>query len=145
MAIRNGDLSAGSPVTLVLPIAPATIVQANVAAVAQNQPCPISQNVDTTVSNYNLDVKGSVPKQAPFIVMLGTPVVTVNANNVAQADLDQNGHSETFRACSADNGIHLTVWDGTPLTGKLLWHGFYYEASNPNIGPACTAAEMPAM
>jgi hypothetical protein len=144
-AIHNGNLSVGSPITLVSPITPVAAVQGSVAALSQNQPCPISQNIDTTVSNYSLDVKGAVPKLTPFIVVIGTPVVTINSNNVAQTDLDQNGRSESFRACSADNGIHLTVWDGPPLTGKLLWHALYYEQSNPNIGPACTAAEMPAM
>jgi hypothetical protein len=144
-AIHNGNLSVGSPVTLVSPLPPLMVVQATVGPVSQNQPCPIAQNVDTTVSNYNLDVNGSVPKLTPFIVLVGTPGVTTNSNNVAQTDLDQNGRTQTFRSCSADNGIHLTVWDGPPLTGKLLWHGSYYESTSPNVGPTCTAAEMPAM
>jgi hypothetical protein len=144
MAIQNGNLSNGSPVTLIFPMQPVSFVQASVAGVSQNQPCPISQNVDTTMSNYNIDLKGSIPKLTPFIVVLGTPVVTLNSNNVAQTDLDQNGRTESFRACSADNSVHLTVWDGAPLTGKLLWHGLYYETGSPNVGPTCTGAEMPA-
>lgn len=142
-AIHNGDLTSGTALTLVFPIAPVTAVQGAVSNVSK-QPCPISQNVDTTVSNYDLDVKSSIPNLTPFIVVLGTPGVTTNANNMAQADLNQNGQTQTFRACSSDDGIHLTVWNGAPLQGKLLWHAFYYESSNPNIGPACTPAEVPA-
>jgi hypothetical protein len=142
-AIHNGDLTTGTAVTLVFPLAPVTIVQGTVSNVSK-EPCPISQNVDTTVSNYSLDIKSPIPNLTPFIVVLGTPAVTVNANNVAQGDLNQNGQTQTFRACSADNGIHLTVWSGAPLQGKLLWHGPYYESSNPHIGPSCTPAEVPA-
>jgi hypothetical protein len=143
IAIRNGNLSAGSTVTLISPLAPVTSTQATIAGVAQ-QACPITQNVDTTVSNYDVTPQGPVQKLSPMIAVLGTPVVTVNSNNVAQTDLDQNGQTETFRACSADNGIHLTVWKGAPLQGALLWHGYYYEAGNPGTGPPCTPAEMPA-
>ena len=142
-AIHNGDLTSGTAVTLVFPLAPIRAVQGAVSNLSK-EPCPISQNVDTTVSNYDLDVKASIPNLAPFIVVLGTPAVTTNTNNVAQADLNQNGQTQTFRACSADNGIHLTVWSGAPVQGKLLWHGLYYESSNPNIGPSCAPAEMPA-
>jgi hypothetical protein len=141
--MHNGDLSNGTLVTLVSPIAPPTFTQATVAGVTQ-EACPITQNVDTTVSNYNVTPRGPVQKLVPMIAIVGTSVVTINQNNIAQADLDQNGQTESFRACSADNGIHLTVWRGAPLQGTLLWHGFYYEANNPGIGPACTPAEMPA-
>lgn len=143
MAIQNGNLSTGSVITLISPMSPPTSMQATVAGVAQ-QACPITQNVDTTMSNYTVNPQGTVQKLTPMIAVLGTPAVTVNGNNTAQADLDQTGQNETFRACSADNGIHLTVWRGAPLTGTLLWHGYYYEASNPGVGPTCTPAEMPA-
>ena len=143
IAIRNGNLSTGTTVTMVSSIAPVTFTQATIDGVAQ-QPCPVTQNVDTTVSNYNVTPQGPLQKLSPMIVVLGTPVVTINSNNVAQADLDQNSQTETFRACSADTGIHLTVWRGAPLQGTLLWHGFYYEANNAGIGPACTPAETPA-
>lgn len=143
IAIQNGNLATGSMITLISPMSPATFTQATVSGVAQ-QACPVTQNVDTTVSNYNVTPQGSVQKLTPMIAILGNAPVTLNTNNVAQADLDQNGQSETFRACSADNGIHLTVWRGAPLQGTLLWHGYYYEAGNPGVGPPCTPAEMPA-
>ncbi len=143
IAIQNGNLTNGSVVTLISPVLPVTFTQATVTNVSQD-PCPIAQNVDTTVSNYNVTPQNPVPKLSPMIAVVGTPVVIVNTNNIAQADLDQNGHPEMFRACSADNGVHLTVWSGTPLQSTLLWHGYYYESGNPAIGPPCTPQEMPA-
>ncbi|HZS52825.1 MAG TPA: hypothetical protein VFA65_00370 [Bryobacteraceae bacterium] len=142
IAIRNGNLAAGTVITLVSPIAPVISTQATIAGISQ-EACPITQNVDTTMSNYNVTAQNPVQKLTPMIAVVGTPTFTVN-NNVGQADLDQNGRAESFRACSADNGVHLTVWKGAPLQGTLLWHGYYYEAANPAIGPSCTPAEMPA-
>lgn len=143
IAIQNGNLANGSVITLISPIVPVTFTQATVSSVSQDA-CPITQNVDTTVSNYNVTTQNPVPKLTPMIAVVGTPAVSVNTNNIAQADLDQNGHSEMFRACSADNGVHLTAWSGTPLETTMLWHGYYYESGNPGIGPPCVPQEMPA-
>ena len=143
MAIHNGNLTNGAVVTLVSPVAPVTYTPATISGTAQ-QPCPITQNVDTTISNYNLNVQGPIQKLTPMIVVLGTPAITINSSNIAQADLDQNGKTESFRACSADNGIHVSVWSGAPLQGTILWQAFYYESGNPGVGPACTPAETPA-
>jgi hypothetical protein len=142
VAIRNGNLTTGTVITLISPVAPVSSTQATVSGVSQ-EACPVTQNVDTTVSNYTVTPQSPLQKLTPTIAVLGAPPVSVN-NNVPQADLDQNGQAETFRACSADNGIHLTVWKGAPLQGTLLWHGYYYEAGNPGVGPACTPAEMPS-
>jgi hypothetical protein len=130
-------------VTLISPIVPVTFTAATVSNVSQ-EPCPITRNVDTTVTNYNVTPQDPLPKLTPVIAVIGTPAVTVNTNNSAQADLDQNGHVEMFRACSADDGVHLTMWSGTPLQSTLLWHGYYYESGNPGIGPSCAPLETPA-
>jgi hypothetical protein len=142
IAIQNGNLTAGTVITLISPIAPVSSTQATVSGVSQ-EACPVTQNVDTTVSNYTVTPQTPLQKLTPMIAVLGAPPVNVN-NNVPQADLDQNGQAEAFRACSANNGIHLTVWKGAPLQGTLLWHGYYYEAANPGVGSVCTPAEMPA-
>jgi hypothetical protein len=99
------------------------------------------------VSSYVLHVPegSSLPKMVPLIAVTGTvPNVTI-MNNIVRADIEQDGKLETFRGCSGNDGVHLTVWAGTPLDGTLLWHGYYYEPSNPGIGPVCTPKEMPAV
>jgi hypothetical protein len=130
-------------VTLVSPLPPQTFIQADIAGPSQSA-CPISKDVDPTVSNYDVHLaQGSVPKSTPFIAVLGASApFSMAPNNSVQADLDQNGKIETFRACSSNDGIHLTVWSANPLDGTLLWHGYYYEASNPGLGPSCTAREL---
>lgn len=142
MAIHNANVAPSTPVTLVSPLPPVGFTQAEVAAPSQSA-CPVSKEVDTTVSNYEIHVsQGSVQKLTPLIAVVGPQTTfSMGPNNTVQADLDQNGKIETSRACSGPDGIHLTVWSGNPLTGTLLWHGYYYEPSNPGRGPSCTPKE----
>jgi hypothetical protein len=143
LAIHNANIAPNTPVTLVSPMPAQTFTQAEIAGPSQS-PCPVSKEVDTTVSNYDIHVsQGSVQKLTPLIAVLGASAPFLMApNNNVQADLDQNGKREIFRACSGNDGIHLTVWSGNPLDGTLLWHGYYYEPSNPGLGPSCTPKEM---
>ena len=32
----------------------------------------------------------------------------------------------SFRSCTSMEGMHFTIWRGEPLTGKRLWHDYYY-------------------
>ena len=143
LAIHNGNLAAGTPVTLVSPASPQSSTQAQTGALS-NSPCPISKDVDPTLSSYDLQVTAgaALPKLTPLIGVAGTSApFTTGPNNEIQADLDQNGKFETFRACGTADGAHLTVWQGEPLKGALLWHGFYYEPASPGLLPACTEKE----
>jgi len=57
-------------------------------------------------------------------------------NGVASVDLNGNGQSEYFRACTSNEGVHLTVWSGQPLTSKRQWH-WYIDLSFDTV-PSCT-------
>ena len=143
LAIHNANLAPGTPVMLVNPMLPQTTTAVEIGAPAQAA-CPVTKELDTTVSNYDLRVASgaNLPKFLPLIAVSGsTAGFAPTANNTVQADLDQNGKFETFRACSGTDGVHLTVWSGNPLDGTLLWHGYYYEPGNPGLGPACTGKE----
>lgn len=142
VAIQNGSLASGSPVTLVTPTLPQSFTQGEIGAESKS-PCPISQDVNPAYSSYDVQTTGAaLPKLTPLIAVTGTSGAFSMQNNNAQADLDQNGKTEMFRACSASDGVHLTVWSGTPTTGTVLWHGFYYEpGSSAAVGPPCTTKE----
>lgn len=140
IAIKNANLAVNSPVTLVLPNIPQSFVEAQIGATSDSA-CPITKDVDRNITNYELHLPGgtaALKKLVPMIAVVGpaNPFLLTNTN--VQADLQGDGKHEMFRSCSADDGIHLTMWADTPLSGALLWHGYYYEPSNPGIGPACT-------
>jgi len=142
IAIQNSNLTAGSAVTLVTPTLPQSFTQGEIGAPSK-EPCPILENVNTALSSYDVQASGvSLPKLTPLIAVLGTAAAFSQQTNNVQADLDQNGKTELFRACSANDGVHLTVWSGTPTTGTVIWHGFYYEPnSTAAMGPPCTTKE----
>lgn len=145
VAIHNANVTISGPITLVSPMLPQTFTQADVAALSPT-PCPISKDVDPTVTNYDLHIpQGSpLPKLTPLVAVVGTSgAFSSGPNNTVVADLDANGKTESFRACSAADGMHVTVWSGNPLDGTLLWTGYYYEPGNTGAAPACTPKEMP--
>jgi hypothetical protein len=144
VAIANGNIASGTAVTLVTPMLPQSFSQAEIGAQAQS-PCPVSRELSPALSSYDVDVTGAAPpKLTPLIAVIGTSAPFSMQNNNVVADLDQNGKTESFRACSAADGVHLTVWSGAPTTGAVVWHGFYYEPNNAGLGPPCTPKETAA-
>lgn len=142
VAIHNATLTPDSAITIVMPAIPQSFSQAQITGRSPD-PCPVTKELDTTVSNYEIRMaQGTLPKLIPVIAIVGSPTSFSMDNNMVKAHLEQNGKTEMFRSCSGNDGIHLSVWPGTPLSGAPVWHGFYYEPGNPGIGPACTPAEI---
>jgi len=44
------------------------------------------------------------------------------------------------RSCTSHEGLHLTVWSGTPLESRRLWHEYYYLGYD--VEPSCGEGEM---
>lgn len=141
--IANANLAPDAPITLVIPAAPQSFTQVQIKAPSTSA-CPITKDLNANVSSYELNVPSdaAIPKGVPMFAVVGTSSPFTIQNNNVVADLDQNGQHRTFRECSANDGVYLTVWTGSALASPLLWHGHYYEAGNPALGPACTPGEM---
>ena len=143
MAIQNGNLAPASPLTLVIAKSPQSFVPARIKAIAKDV-CPITKEQDPAFSSYDLSLPNgseSVPKLSPLIAVVGDTTGFVINNINVEADLEGNRHRNQFHACNTPDGIHLTIWSGTPLSSSLLWHGFYYQAENAAPGPSCTPQE----
>jgi hypothetical protein len=127
----------------VVPTAPQTFTQAQIKDPSKNA-CPITQDLNANASSYeiNLPADSNLPKLVPMIAVVGSTSAFTLQNDNVTADLDQNGQHRTFRECSANDGVYLTVWTGAPLASPLLWHGHYYESGNPALGPSCSPREM---
>jgi hypothetical protein len=145
VAIKDGTLQSGSAVTLVLPLSPQRFISAQISSPSSNA-CPITEEVAPDVSNYELSVPPGedLPKLTPLVAVLGAPASTGFAmdNLNVQGDIDRTHNKNTFRACGANDGVHLTVWKGIPITGTLLWTGHYYETGAAGNLPSCTPGEM---
>ena len=146
LAIHNANIASGTPVTLVQPTLPQTFTPAEIGAASETA-CPISKDVDTTVTNYELHVdnKDALQKLVPLIGVVAAPArFHTGTSNDVRSDFDADGKSESFRECSSTDGVHLTVWVGNPLDGTLIWHGFYYQPENTAPAPPCTPREAVA-
>lgn len=145
VAVKDATLQPGSAVTVVVPLSPQTFTDAQVSA-PSSEACPIREEASPGVSSYELSLPSSanVPKLVPLIAVVGASSGSGFAmdNLNVQADLAQTHAKDTFRACGASDGVHLSVWQGVPVTGTLLWTGHYSEVGTPSELPACTAMEM---
>ena len=47
--------------------------------------------------------------------------------------------SVRVRSCTSSEGLHLTLWDGEPLKGTMLWHDYYYLGFD--VEPTCQPAD----
>ncbi len=146
LAIRNSNIASSTPVTLVTPTIPQSFTASEIGATSESA-CPVTKDVDTSVTNYELHLAGKDrPQKLVPLIAIVAPAASFRAgvDNDVRSDFDANGKSESFRACSAADGLHLTVWLGDPLTGTLLWHGFYYQPQNTMAAPPCTPKEASA-
>jgi hypothetical protein len=145
VAIKNGAVVASSPVTLVSPVSPQSFVEAQISGQSPSA-CPITEEVVPGMESYEISLPASsnVPKLTPLVAVVGTAASSgfVTADAGVQADLDQIHTKNTFRACGTNDGVHLTVWRGIPVSGTLLWSGHYYEDGNPGTLPTCSAGEL---
>lgn len=142
IAIRNANLAPKTPVTLVVPTIPQSIAAAEISGPSSSN-CPVTQEVQPDLTSYDLHVIGKAPtKLMPLIGVVGEPAGFTMNNIQVQANLNGDGTTQFFRACRGNNGIHLTIWNGVPLTGTRLWHGFYYEPSQAVVAPACSEKEQ---
>jgi hypothetical protein len=55
--------------------------------------------------------------------------------HAAGARISRAGDVLNFRICASAEGLHLTAWDGKPLTGKRVWHRYYYLGMD--LEPTC--------
>jgi hypothetical protein len=143
LTIHTADVADGSTVTLIIPESSQRFVQGKITEKSKH-PCSFSPEGGTSVSSYDVDVDGSVPKMTPLIAILGSGVFAVE-NKAVKVDMKQDGSLETFHACNTGGEIRLTAWSGkSPLSGTMTWHASFPESTNPGTAPACTKQEMAA-
>lgn len=124
---HNADLSAGSPLTLVLLSPPQSTIKAEVIRAASTTSCPSIDSSDSTLSAYEVQVSGADQVLAmPTIAVSGPTGEFRQSGAYVGGDINQDGKLEYFRFCTSGEGVHFTVWSGKPLHGKPKWHQYYY-------------------
>jgi hypothetical protein len=140
LAIHRRNFAVGSRVTLVLLQAPQSISEAEVLRPADSA-CPSPDESDRDLRRYEIRMlKGSLEPSAIAIAVFASSRPFVKHGDSVSADVDGDGVAESFRSCASSEGLHLTVWSGKPLEGKLRWHQYYYLGYD--VESDCTAKDI---
>lgn len=59
--------------------------------------------------------------------------------HIAGARISGSTDVLNFRICASAEGLHLTVWEGKPVTGKRVWHRYFYLGYD--MQPTCVEAD----
>jgi hypothetical protein len=137
---HNADLSDGSALTLVLVSPPQSTIRAEVVRPASAASCPSIDPSDVTLSPYEIRaLADELVRSMPVIAVSGPAGPFRKDGKYIAGDINQDGKSEYFRACTSGEGVHLTVWAGQALRGKPKWHQYYYLGYD--VESSCTPSE----
>jgi hypothetical protein len=140
----NADLTEKTPISIVASIyEPPQKVLAAAIEKKLEKSC-VSRDSDAGESNpeeysyYSLVLTGETIDKSEIGVSIGViqPAAKVRIENkLASVDLNGDAKPEFFRLCTSNEGLHLTIWNGKPLSGKRIWHYYYY--LNYDTEPTC--------
>lgn len=89
--------------------------------------CSKNPKVPSDASFYIFKIKeNEAENMTPGVAVAGFTGSFNVVKGKVHADLDGNRNFESFRLCTSNEGLHLTVWAGEPLKSKRLWHEYYY-------------------
>jgi hypothetical protein len=132
LAIANSTLANGANVTLVSPQRPQATARARITQ-RTNTTCSPSPATSDGLSFYLVKLvksdRGFVRNDEPLspgIAIVGAPLKFTPKAGTVSMDVDGDGRRDYFRTCTSNEGVHLTVWTGLPLKGKLRWRSAYY-------------------
>jgi antitoxin (DNA-binding transcriptional repressor) of toxin-antitoxin stability system len=136
LALPGPALGAGSPVALVTPAQRQRLYRlVTVRAVSE---CPAMAKDNTPGPYYLLAPEtGSALPEGLGVAVQGRPAVRVVGGQV-RLRLANSIPEARIRSCTSNEGLHLTVWSGVPLSSRRLWHAYWYLGYDvdPNCRPA---------
>jgi hypothetical protein len=80
---------------------------------------------------------GSALPEGLGVAVQGRPAVRV-VGGLVRLRLSDRIREARIRSCTSNEGLHLTVWSGVPLSSRRLWHAYWYLGYDvePNCRPA---------
>lgn len=125
LTILNNNLMEGDKVSIVFRGKPQSVITAEIQNKLSSR-CSGKAGVGLDDSFYSLKLSKSADEDFYIAFgLIGSNEVIVKSG-IASIDLNGDKKAEYFRACTSMEGVHLTVWSGKPLTGKRIWHNYYY-------------------
>jgi hypothetical protein len=136
LTIANDTLQVGEIITLINPADPLKIIETRIRKKLSFN-CSRNAEFPPGASFYSFRI-GTEP-MAPSIAVIRFNGEAMVAKDTLRADLNGDGIPESFRSCTSNEGIHLSVWSGEPLRSLRVWHTYYYLGYD--VTPSCTSQE----
>jgi len=135
LTISNPSLREKQSITLVILGKPQKVVETNIVKKLKSS---CSRNTETPPGASFYAFPGSEDFD-PAIAVVGFTGEFPVVNGEVRGDLNGDGTAESFRSCTSNEGLHLTVWTGEALKTERLWHEYYYLGYD--VEPSCTARD----
>lgn len=74
-----------------------------------------------------------------WVALLGTFETRLSDSGTIVLQLGTAHPRARVRSCTSSEGVHLTLWAGTPLKSERLWHQYYYLGFD--VEPTCDDLE----
>jgi hypothetical protein len=140
--IEGPAVPAGSEVTIVVPDVPQEVVVATITgAIASCAPAaghPVRDSDSAQLSAYELRLKGGAETHGLGIVFVGR-IPARRLSGVYELRASHIYQRVRVRSCASLEGIHLSVWSGTPRASRRLWHLYWYLGFD--VEPTCEEGE----
>ncbi|MCI0430431.1 MAG: hypothetical protein L0210_07815, partial [Rhodospirillales bacterium] len=141
LAIRNGELEPGTPVTIMTFEGDETLLARRILSLrltgkilgktTSDENCPPlaeirrSINESEGASFYTVALDDG-PFMNPDDAIFGIGILGLAPENTNSIDLDGNGTADSFTACTSLEEVNYAVWTDEPYTVAPLWEGYYY-------------------
>jgi hypothetical protein len=124
--VKNDQLTPGTPVRIVIVSPQQAILEGEVVR-SDVSHCVQDDSSGAAMTYFEIRAfHDSLVTSAPAIAIVGGADSLSISRGQVRGDLDGDGRREYFRQCSSEEGIHLSVWTGKPLTGRRRWQAYFY-------------------
>lgn len=141
LAIENDALAQGTRLDVVVLGEPQRVETARVVGPTTSfEQCHAliegrrSVNVAAGYSFYALESSGDIELDMSIALVAGDVGIAV-AEELARADVNEDGVDDYFTACSTSEGVRFSVKSGRPGDGEALWSGYYF--LDYDLEPTC--------
>jgi hypothetical protein len=147
--IEGAAVPSGSPLTIVTPHTPQKVIEATITGPAPScnpthaQPTP---DVDEQSSSpelaraYGVELKRADPDVADLGVAFIGRISARRLSGVYELRASDVYPRVRVRSCTSMEGVHLSVWSGTPRASRRLWHSYLYLGYD--VEPTCEDDEL---
>lgn len=123
LTIPNASLRENQQINLIILDHPQKVVEKKII---KKLKASCSKNTETPPDAFYYSFPAGKERFGPTVAVVGSTGEFKVVNGKVRGDLNGDGALKTFRSCTSNEGLHLTVWDEEALKTKRLWHEYYY-------------------